>query len=171
QSAANVSITSSSSMSASCAGFCRRIFNIITRPEPISRLTTIVRNLAPYTHPSQETLSLSRRLVACIIATNAAPRELFGDRTGMPVSAWTILRITQLRLLECHNARNPWMGFRPKSRPNFRSADEISYVAIFTGDQTHSEYPQAHSRQTAMRIVVRRKEKPQSSGPERLTSR
>jgi hypothetical protein len=25
----------------------------------------------------------------------------FGDRTGMPVSAWTILRITQLRLLEC----------------------------------------------------------------------
>ena len=47
QSAANVSITSSSSMSASCAGFCHRIFNIITRPEPISRLTRIVRNLAP----------------------------------------------------------------------------------------------------------------------------
>jgi hypothetical protein len=32
----------------------------------------------------------SRSLVVCIIATNAAPRELFGDRTGMPVSAWTI---------------------------------------------------------------------------------
>src|SRR3984893_5807752 len=47
QSAANVSITSSSSMSASCAGFCRRIFNFITRPEPICRLTRIVRNLAP----------------------------------------------------------------------------------------------------------------------------
>jgi hypothetical protein len=29
-------------------------------------------------------------LVACIIATNAAPREHFGDLTGMPVSAWTI---------------------------------------------------------------------------------
>src|SRR5580704_11726413 len=77
QSAANVSITSSSSMSASYAGFCRRIFNIITRPEPISRLTRIVRNLAPYTQPSRESLSPSRRLVACIIATNAAPRELF----------------------------------------------------------------------------------------------
>src|ERR1700736_2411977 len=77
QSAANVSITSSSSMSASYAGFCRRIFNIITRPEPISRSTRIVRNLALYTHPPRETLSPSRRLVACIIATNAAPRELF----------------------------------------------------------------------------------------------
>jgi Integrase core domain len=44
---------------------------------PISRLTRIVRNLAPYTQPSRETLSPSRRLVACIIATNAAPRELF----------------------------------------------------------------------------------------------
>jgi hypothetical protein len=76
--------------------------------------------------------------VACIIATNAAPRELFGDRTGMPVSAWTILRITQLRLLECHNARNPWMGFRPQSRPNLISVLLMkSYVAIFTDDQTH----------------------------------
>ena len=56
QSAANASITSSSSMSATCAGFCRHIFNIITRLEHISRSTRIVRKLAPYTHEPRETL-------------------------------------------------------------------------------------------------------------------
>ncbi len=76
RSAANVSITSSSSMSVTCAVCCRRIFNIITAAGHIFRSTRIVQSLARYSRPLREPLSPSHRWVACTIATNGALREL-----------------------------------------------------------------------------------------------
>ena len=70
--AASVSITSSSSTSVTCEACCRLTFTITTRRERISRSTRIVRRAARYTHPRPATLSRSRRLVVCIIATNGS---------------------------------------------------------------------------------------------------
>src|ERR1700704_151844 len=72
QSAANVWITSSSSMSVTCAACCRLTFTITTRRERISRSTRIVRRAVRYTHPLRARLFPSRRSVVCIIATNGS---------------------------------------------------------------------------------------------------
>ena len=56
RSAANVSITSSSSMSVTCAVCCRRTFVITTEAGRISRSARIVRSLGPYMPPSAGTV-------------------------------------------------------------------------------------------------------------------
>jgi hypothetical protein len=50
------------------------IKDVVTAPRP--RLTRIARKLAPYTREPREPLSPSWCLAGCIIATNAALREL-----------------------------------------------------------------------------------------------
>ena len=52
-------------------------FNIIIRREHISRSIRIVRNPVLHTRPPRERLLPSHRSVDCIIATNAAPPELY----------------------------------------------------------------------------------------------
>jgi putative transposase len=76
RSAVNVSITSSSSTSATCAVCCHRIFIIITRPGRISRSTRIVRTPGQYTDLLRARSSRSPRSQDCIIATSAAPPKL-----------------------------------------------------------------------------------------------
>ena len=76
RSAANVSITSSSSMSVTCAVCCRHTLTITTEAARISRWTRIAPSLGPYSHPLQAPLSPSRRSAVCTIATSVAQREL-----------------------------------------------------------------------------------------------
>jgi hypothetical protein len=69
-SAANVSITSSFSMSVTCAVYCRRIFGITTTAGRISRLPRIVQSPGPYSHRLQAPLLPSHRSAVCTIATS-----------------------------------------------------------------------------------------------------
>jgi hypothetical protein len=78
RSAASVSITSSSSMSVTCAVFCRHIFRILTKPERIARSTRITTRRVQYTRQPLARSLRSRRPVVCIIATNAPLHELLG---------------------------------------------------------------------------------------------
>ena len=75
RSAANVSITSSSSMSVTCAACCRHTLSITTEAARISRWTRIAPSRGPYSHPLQVPLSPSRRLAVYTIATSVAQRE------------------------------------------------------------------------------------------------
>jgi hypothetical protein len=77
RSAANVSITSSSSMSITCAVRCRRIFSITATAGRIFHWTRITQSLGPYSHPPQALLSPFHRSAACTIATSVAQPELF----------------------------------------------------------------------------------------------
>jgi hypothetical protein len=63
-------------MSVTCASCCHRIFNIITRPEHISRSTRIARKPVQYIRLPRARSLPSRRSVVYIITTNDVLREL-----------------------------------------------------------------------------------------------
>ena len=126
-----VSITSSSSMTVTCAVFCRHIFNIITKPERISRSTRIPPRRVQYNRqPLARTLP-SRRSEVCIIATNDALHELLGRSKwhacfrGRPFPLSNCVARMQRESDLMHGASHPW--------PIFYSADKQSSLAIFTG--------------------------------------
>jgi hypothetical protein len=102
RSAANVSITSSSSMSVTCAVCCRHILTITTEAARISRWTRIVRNPGPHSHPPQAPLSPSHRLAVCTIATNVTQRELL---PVLDLRSHSTLRVVASGNRGCHGPR------------------------------------------------------------------
>ncbi len=76
RSGVNVSITSSSSTSVTCAKCCHHISSIIARSGRIFRSTRIVRTPGQYSNLLPARSSRSPRSEDCIIATNAAPPKL-----------------------------------------------------------------------------------------------
>ncbi len=96
QSAANVSITSSSSMSVTCAACCRLTFTITTRRERISRSTRIVRRADRYILPLLARLSRSHRSVGCIIATNGVLLNLLSRPNRYPGFGVRVCPVPQL---------------------------------------------------------------------------
>ena len=129
RSAASVSITSSSSMSATCEACCRRTFNTTTRREPTSRSTRIVQTAARYTHPRPARSSRSQRSVASIIVTNGLPLDL----SSRPQEQANFRGATCPR----HNCAAPMCGRHSPSLmvgsrpyPRLHSPDEELPVAI-----------------------------------------
>ena len=90
RSAANVSITSSSSMSVTCAVCCRHTFVITTKAGRISRWIRTVQSLGPYSRRLQAPLSPSHKSAVCTIATSVAQRKLF-DGTCAAVSPQSVV--------------------------------------------------------------------------------
>jgi hypothetical protein len=125
--AANVWITSSSLTSITCVASCRHIFNIITKSERISRSTKIAPRRAQYTRQPLARSLPSRRSVACIIATNVAPREPFRQPNRRHVSVTVSLG--------CNGAQNPCMVPRSQQRPMFYSTNKNSSVAISSANR------------------------------------
>jgi hypothetical protein len=130
RSAANVSITSSSSMSFTCAVCCRPIFNIITRVGRISRSTRIVQSLAPYSHPLQAPSSPSHKWAVYIIATNVAQREL--------------LRVTE----------PPHLFRRGRCALQLGRSNMLAPPKIHAGCPTHSLWPTFSSTAEISSVVI-----------------
>jgi hypothetical protein len=86
RSAANVSITSSSLMSVTCAEFCRHTLSITTEAARISRWTRIALSLAPYSRPPPAPLSPSHSSAVCTIATSVEQPELVAVTEPAPLS-------------------------------------------------------------------------------------
>jgi hypothetical protein len=110
-----------------CAASCRHIFNIITKPERISRSTKIAPRRAQYTRQPLARSLPFRRSVACIIATNVAPREPFRQPNRRHVSAWEPFHFITVSL-GCTGAQNPCMVPRSQQRPMFYSTNQNSSV-------------------------------------------
>jgi len=106
RSAANVSITSSSSMSVTCAVRYRRIFSITTTAGRISRWTRIAQSLGPYSHLLQALLLPFHRSAACTIATSVAQPKLFAVTERAPPSWCRESSQSAIAPIECRRGQS-----------------------------------------------------------------
>mgnify|MGYP001806557372 CR=1 FL=1 len=86
RSVANFSITSSPSMSVTCAVCCRHTLSITTEPARMSRSARIAPSLVLYSRPLPGSLSPFHRSAACTIATSGAQPEPFAVTEPAPPS-------------------------------------------------------------------------------------
>ena len=133
RSAANVSITSSFSMSVTCAVYCRRIFGITTTVGRISRLPRIVQSLGPYSRRLQAPLLPSHRSAVCTIATSVAQRKLFAVTEPAQPSRRRGSSRPAIASCECHSAPNRRLGLRSQQRSMLCSNDQEASAARFVG--------------------------------------
>ena len=107
RSVANVSITSSSSMSVTCAVCCRHTLNTTTEAARISRSTRIAPSLVLYSHPLQVPSLPSHRSAVCTIATSVARPEPFTATEPVPPSYCRAPSRSSIASLGCRRAQNP----------------------------------------------------------------
>ncbi len=116
RSAANVSITSSSSMSVTCAVCCRHTLTITTEAARISRSARIAPSLGPYSRPLPAPLSPSHRSAVCTIATSVAQPELLPVTELVPPSRCRPSSPSAIASLGGRRAQSPRREAAPQER-------------------------------------------------------
>jgi hypothetical protein len=131
RSAGNVSITSSSSTSVTCAECCRHTLSITTEAERISRSAKIVRSLGPYSHPLLALLSPFQRSAACTIATSDAQPEWFAVAEPAQPSRCRASSRPSISSREWHSVSNRCLGLRSPPRSTLWSNDQEASATRF----------------------------------------